>query len=212
MEPNNPQACPHCAGGFGLKYPLFENDCFWVVCDAHPLTEGHILIIPKKHVSCMGALDGNSFAGFKELYEKVLGFLNKTYGQAGVFEHGITGQTVFHAHMHFLPFNKSAGKVVPEKESAREISNLDELQREFNKENKYLFLAIGSKKFLVDTALGSPRFFRDRFAKALSAENKGNWKKSEDNAELMKAFEKDIQALKNKWKLFFNKNSQNAQN
>jgi len=205
MKQDKQQGCPHCEGGFGLKYSLFDDEYFWIVCDVHPLIEGHILIIPKDHVSCMGSLPKASFIRFKELYEKVLVFLNKTYGQTGVFEHGITGQTVFHAHTHFLPFNKSINDIVPEKELIHTISTLDEIKTEFNKNHQYLFVAINNNKLLVDTKIGYPRFFRDRFAKALDAEERGNWKKTRNNVELMKIFETDIQKLKNKWKLFLNK-------
>ena len=203
MKQDDSPGCPHCPGGVCLKYPLFEDEYFWTGCDAHPLVEGHIEIIPKEHISCMGALDDESFARYKALYEKVLNFLDKTYGEAGVFEHGVTGQTVFHAHTHFLPFSKTVGEIVPEKESLNTISKLDELQTEFGRKNKYLFFAVGSSKFLVDTKLGQPRFFRDRFAKSLDVEELGNWKKTETNPEMMKAFARDTQELKNRWDLFF---------
>lgn len=172
-----------------------------VVCDVHPLVEGHILIIPKEHISCMGALPDASFSEYKRLYEKLSNFLKKTYGQVAAFEHGITGQTVFHAHTHFLPFNKSIHSVVPEKDRIRKISTLDEIKTEFNKNHKYLYIAINNEKRFVDTEIGYPRIFRDRFAKALGAEERGDWKKARNNSELMQIFERDIQKLKSKWEL-----------
>ena len=42
---------PHCdRNGFAFSHPLEETDSFLVVCDVHPLMEGHILIIPKEHL------------------------------------------------------------------------------------------------------------------------------------------------------------------
>jgi len=199
----NKQACLHCPGGYALKNYLFVDDDFWIVCDVHPLIEGHIEVIPKKHISCMGALDDAAFDRYKELYKKVTDFLAKTYGDFGVFEHGITGQTVFHAHVHFLPFNKTVDDVVPEKELIKTISNLDELRHALKKDGKYLFFSIGDNKFLVDTKIGQPRFFRDRFADALGAGERGNWKETEKNEELMKTFDDEVKSLKNKWNKFF---------
>jgi diadenosine tetraphosphate (Ap4A) HIT family hydrolase len=191
--------CPHCdENGFALKHILMQDTLFWVVCDVHPLEEGHILIIPKNHISCMGALPEESFRRYKELYDKVLKFVNKAYGKAGVFEHGITGQTVFHAHTHFMPFGKNLSDVVPET-AVREISSLDNIKKEFEVRGKYLFTAINNDKFLVDTKLGYPRFFRERFAKVLGAEERANWKEARNNKKLMKTFEKDILALEKKW-------------
>ena len=151
----------------------------------------------------MGALDKDSFEKYKKLYAKVLDFLNNTYGKAGVFEHGITGQTVFHAHTHFMPFNKPVNEVVPEKESIKEISILDDIKNEFNKNNKYLFVEINNKKWLVDIKIGFPRFFRDRFAKALGVEERGNWKIAKERYNLGETFDKEIENLKKKWNIFF---------
>lgn len=192
--------CAHCKGGFGLKHPLFVDDLFNVVCDIHPLIEGHILIIPKQHISCMAALDKTQFQRYKQLYKKVSNFLKETYGDTAIFEHGIIGQTVFHAHTHFLPFKGKISDIVPEKECIHEIQSLDEIKTE-----KYLFIEI-SKKYLIDTKIGFPRFFRDRFAEALGAKERGNWKQTENNEELKKSFKKEIEVLKLKWKEFFGEN------
>ncbi len=199
----NKKGCPHCEGGFGLKYTLYSDEYFWIVCDAHPLIEGHILIIPKEHISCMGALSEIQFTRLKELYKKVLTFLSKNYGKVVIFEHGITGQTVFHAHMHFLPFNKSVDELVPEKNLIKKILTLDEIKTEFSKNNKYLFIAVNNYKWLIDTKIGYPRFFRDRISKLLGTEERNDWKKASNNDKLIKDFENDIQQLQNKWKVFF---------
>ncbi len=37
------EQCAHCKNGIGLKYVLNSSKNFWIVCDAHPLIEGHIL-------------------------------------------------------------------------------------------------------------------------------------------------------------------------
>jgi len=197
------EKCAHCEGGIGLEYPLYEDDNFWIVCDAHPLIEGHILIIPKEHVSCMGALNDEFFNHYKKLYQKVLLFIKNEYGDAGIFEHGIAGQTVFHAHTHFLPFNNAIRKIVPEENSITKISTLNKIQEEFNAKGKYLFVALNNDMWLINVDIAYPGFFRDRFANLLNAKERGNWKKARDNAKLMKTFSKDISELKNKWDEFF---------
>ena len=196
---------PHCKGGFGIKYPLVETDNFLVVCDVHPLIEGHILVIPKEHISCMGSLNNESFKEYGQLYEKTMFFLKNAYGSAAVFEHGIAGQTVFHAHTHFFPFKCSIQDIVPEKETLKGLENIDDIKAEFNKEGTYLYVALDGEKWLVDTKIGFPRFFRDRFANALGVSERGNWKKTEENKELMASFEVDVRKLIDKWNLFFNK-------
>jgi len=195
--------CPHCEGGFGLQYPLYANDNFWIVCDYHPIVEGHALIIPKDHISYTGALSYELFNEYENLYKKVLSFLTETYGNAVIFEHGIVGQTVSHAHVHFLPFNKSIEDIVNEKNLLKPIDDLEEIRNIFTKEQKYLFIAINDKKWLVDPKIGVPRFFRDRISKALNVPERGDWKKAEENTRLMLEFKKDIQELINKWNSYY---------
>jgi diadenosine tetraphosphate (Ap4A) HIT family hydrolase len=196
--------CDHCTGGLGLKHPLFEDDHFWVVADIHPITEGHILIITKQHEACMGALDKTRFAVFERVYEKVISFLNETYGIAAAFEHGIVGQSVFHAHTHFLPLNKPPCEIVPEMDSIRAIRKLADLRTEFNENGKYLFFASNDDKFLVDTKIGQPMFFRNRISSVLGAKERGNAQATEDNKELMKTFGTEIRNLEEKWNNCFN--------
>jgi len=155
--------CAHCPDGIGLKHPLYNDDLFWVVCDVHPLTEGHILIIPKAHISTMGSLSDEAFEKYTELYEKVKLFIKTCYGEVGIFEHGVIGQTVFHAHTHFLPFNFNTNKIIPDEKALSKISSLDEMKNEFIQKQKYLFFENKNQKWLVNTSLGYPRFFRDIF-------------------------------------------------
>ncbi|MFZ2189667.1 MAG: HIT family protein [Candidatus Magasanikiibacteriota bacterium] len=199
---NQDNNCAHCPGEIGLKHPLYTDNLFWIVCDVHPLTEGHILIIPKAHVSTMGSLSEDAFGKYIELYEKVKLFIKTYYGEVGIFEHGVTGQTVFHAHTHFLPFNFNTEQIIPDEKTLHKISNLEEMKKEFVQKQKYLFLENKNQKWLVNTDLGYPRFFRDIFGRLLGAEERSNWKTAENNQKLMLEFEKDILALIEKWNKF----------
>jgi len=196
------QDCRHCPGGLGLRHPLFFDRGFWVVCDPCPLVEGHILIITEEHVSCMGALPDDMFAQYKTIFEWVERFLREEYGSVAAFEHGVLGQTIFHAHTHLLPFDHTINDVVPEQDRIRPISELNKIREEFRESNRYLYVGEDTENWLVDPSIGSPRFFRDRFAKVLNAPSRGNWKTAQNNPELVKEFEKEIQALKRRWKTF----------
>lgn len=199
MNKNFEKDCAHCPGGFGLEYPLYDDNLFWVVCDVHPLIQGHILIIPKEHISAMGNLSEDAFKKYVELYTKVKSFVNAFYGEVGIFEHGITGQTVFHAHTHFLPFNHDTEEIISDQKALHRITNLKEMKDEFMQKQKYLFFENKNQMWLVDTRLGSPRFFRDIFAELLDAKERANWKKVRENQILMKQFKKDISALTENW-------------
>lgn len=199
-------SCAHCSGGIGLEYPLFDDSSFWVVCDAHPLVEGHILVIPKEHISCMGNLSKKDFLRYKELYAQVKKFINENYGPMAAFEHGIIGQTVFHAHTHFFPFIGEINDIIPETNSLIKIDSKDQVKKEFEMCNKYLFVENANEMWLVDTSLGFPRFFREIFSKLLGVKNRADWKATRNNAELMTQFKEDIKNLEKKWNEFIKNN------
>lgn len=196
--------CPHCnVDSFALKRRLKTTDNFYVVCDVHPLTEGHILIIPKNHLSCIGEYPGKILMEFQELYDSVLMFLKTNYGSAASFEHGIIGQTVFHSHIHLLPFTGKTEDIVPEGSNRiKPLHSLFDLNEIFEKEKGYLFFSIQDKMYVVDRILGAPRFFRDRFAKALGEVERGNWKTMKDKKNLMEKAEVEIESLISKWNSF----------
>jgi len=193
--------CPHCdRQSFALKHPLTETEHFVVVCDAHPLCEGHILIIPKRHISCAGAFTKEILSEYIPLYERVSDFLKRTYGSCASFEHGIIGQTVYHAHVHLAPFTGVVSDIIPEgNEHLIIISSWQDVVRQYTEEGKYLYVSIGDTSYLVDTALGNPRFFRDRFAAALGVPERGNWRAMQDDPGLMQSASREIARTVSAW-------------
>lgn len=198
--------CPHCdPDSFALKHPLKETKRFWIVCDVHPIVEGHVLIIPKKHLSCVGEYDDNFFSEFQNHFNDFSKFLAKTYGTVATFEHGKIGQTVFHSHVHLFPYQGKLTEIIPEgKKYLFKLENLSELKDRFQRDGQYLFFSIGKDMWTVDLQLGGPRFFRDRFSKALGVTERGNWKEMHADKELMKKAKKDIENLKKNWEVYSN--------
>ena len=190
--------CPHCSPDApALAHFLEETPHFRVVCDAHPITEGHLLIIPKKHISCIGACDGETFQEFRGLYNQWSERIRTIYGTVHSFEHGVIGQTVFHAHVHLLPYAGTPGSIVPEgRAHFTKMRDLSELRQRFAQDGHYLFFSIGKDQWFVDTSLGVPRFFRDRFALALGRPERGNCKIMHENKKLMVKAEREIQQAK----------------
>ncbi|MDO8573625.1 MAG: HIT domain-containing protein [Candidatus Daviesbacteria bacterium] len=193
--------CPHCnLNSEAYKYLLEKTDNFSIVCDPHPITAGHILIIPKHHLSCIGEYPEDIYTEFLILYQKVSDFLSKKYGSISSFEHGKFGQTVFHSHVHFIPFKGASIEIVPEREAKlTRIGDLFELKGLFEKNGGYLFFSIENNKWVVDTNLTAPRFFRDRFAVALNRPERGNWKEMHVKEDGHSKPEIEAQNTKNRW-------------
>ena len=125
--------CPHCdRTSSAYTYTLLLTEHFSVVCDLHCLEQGHILIIPKKHFSCIADYPPDVYKEFLQLYGKIEAFETEVYASSASFEHGVLGQTVFHSHVHFLPFAGSPTEIVPEgPKYLRSIPSVDSLKRIF---------------------------------------------------------------------------------
>ena len=106
-----PEYCVFCDAG-RLNTVMDETPHFRIVADHAPLVAGHTLIIPKEHYACYGAVPASLDAELAETRARVTTFLTREYGAVAWFEHGIFHQTVFHAHLHAMPFGPVTPSVV----------------------------------------------------------------------------------------------------
>ena len=97
---------------------IYENKNFYVIASLGQISDGgHTLIIPKQHVPCLGAItDYLELDDLENLVNITMNvvhteFCTKRNGSSHyieifplvVFEHGIVGQTIQHAHLHIVP-------------------------------------------------------------------------------------------------------------
>jgi histidine triad (HIT) family protein len=101
--------CPFCAIGDGdaPAYRLYEDDDVLGFLDIHPATEGHSLVIPKRHVAdIFDAPEAVSEAVMRGAV-RVAGLLRESLAFDGVNLVQATGamawQTIFHLHVHAVP-------------------------------------------------------------------------------------------------------------
>lgn len=97
--------CPFCT--MDSSRIILENDHAIAIYDGFPVSPGHLLIIPKKHIaSFFEANDQEQFAIFKLLAEaRELALKEHTPDGFNVgINDGVTaGQTVMHLHLHLIP-------------------------------------------------------------------------------------------------------------
>lgn len=83
------------------------NKCF-VVRDAFPVTNGHTLIIPKRHISDYFDTTDDEKAEIQNLlmkHRRLLLHCDETIKgfNIGINVGEVSGQTVFHVHVHLIP-------------------------------------------------------------------------------------------------------------
>jgi len=82
-----------------------ETKDFWIIATLGQISNGgYLLLVPKRHVLCVGAMGPKEISLLEKLLTKSQNALHKEYGTYGIiFESGIVGQTVKHAHLHVVP-------------------------------------------------------------------------------------------------------------
>jgi len=101
---------PECIFCYHNIRDLIEDECGSVVAigDLHPVTRGHTLIIPKRHVADYFMLSESEYRDVERLLkttrEKIMAMDASVEGfNVGVNCGLAAGQTVFHAHIHLIP-------------------------------------------------------------------------------------------------------------
>ncbi|MDO8664318.1 MAG: HIT family protein [Candidatus Liptonbacteria bacterium] len=90
---------------------IAETDEHHIIATLGQIERGYVLIAPKEHVSCMGALTPEQTSPMLKITAKTCRALSLEYQHSTsttlypvtIFEHGIVGQTIKHAHLHILP-------------------------------------------------------------------------------------------------------------
>jgi diadenosine tetraphosphate (Ap4A) HIT family hydrolase len=138
--PTPDRRCVFCAHD-ALDVVLEETDHFLVIADHAPLAEGHLLIVPRDHYACYGALPVEFDDEALDLRERVTDFLTATYRAPIFFEHGVFRQTVFHAHLHALPLGAADPGFADEVRSIGSAAALpDALRAWYAEQGHYFYL------------------------------------------------------------------------
>lgn len=97
--------CPFCAVAHSRI--ILENDHAMAIYDGFPVSPGHMLIIPKRHVaSFFETTELEKTALFKllaEARELALKEHNPDGFNIGLNDGATAGQTVMHMHIHLIP-------------------------------------------------------------------------------------------------------------
>jgi diadenosine tetraphosphate (Ap4A) HIT family hydrolase len=86
---------------------LISNQFATAVADAFPVSEGHALIIPKRHISSIFDATEEELVHIFKLVTQTRVLLNDQYQPQGLnigINDGVAaGQTVMHLHIHLIP-------------------------------------------------------------------------------------------------------------
>ncbi|MFC1545203.1 HIT family protein [Gemmatimonadota bacterium] len=97
--------CPFCE--ISPDQIVLSSSDHLAIRDSFPVSNGHMLVIPKRHVSSVTQLVDAEASAFFELMYKALEYVCdelKCDGvNIGINEGRAAGQTIMHLHMHIIP-------------------------------------------------------------------------------------------------------------
>jgi diadenosine tetraphosphate (Ap4A) HIT family hydrolase len=106
MTTDNNISCPFCILE-SAREVFIENESAFAIFDKFPVSNGHLLIIPKLHFSSYFELDSEIQSACWDLINQSKELLEKKFSPSG-YNIGINineaaGQTIEHAHIHLIP-------------------------------------------------------------------------------------------------------------
>lgn len=170
---------------------VFENKEFHVIATLGQITDGgYVLVASKEHFLCAGAFMPEQTSSMLKLVKEVCRALSLEYQHTDfstpypitLFEHGIVGQTIQHAHLHLLPvvidLTHKIRTDFPQAE-AEELKYAAHFQELYKKRREpYLFWTVPSGKPMVCWNPPAPlQYLRIIAAEMLNRPERANWRK-----------------------------------
>ena len=99
------KSCPFCT--LPDERIVDQNDLALVIRDGFPVSPGHTLVIPKRHVGSFFELNEEEIASMMALLKSAKSVLDVEFKpesyNIGINDGPQAGQTVPHVHMHLIP-------------------------------------------------------------------------------------------------------------
>lgn len=163
---------------------IWESKGFFVKVGIGILAPGHVMIVPKMHISCFAELPQKLIKEFlllkKDIYEKI----KSNFSKPIIYEHGVYAQSIKHAHLHFVPCKgeyydlKNIRKNIFISLSSGYVEDIFEIRKIFKKEGSYFYLEEDSRKWIFHTK-GLPErkyTFRKEFVRLTGLHGLADWR------------------------------------
>jgi diadenosine tetraphosphate (Ap4A) HIT family hydrolase len=132
--------------------PVAITENLRLVPDLYPVAPGHLLVVSRDHLACFGAAAPAVLEELEELSQRARGFIRDSYGlDPLIWENGVSGQTIFHAHLHLIPVHLEGliDSLAADPESV-EIDGWDAVRERYQVHGSYHYAAIGRQRWLLE--------------------------------------------------------------
>lgn len=128
--------CIFCkiANGEIPSYKVYEDDIVLAFLDANPDSDGHTLIVPKKHFTDLDDIDLDTLKNINNASKKIKKTLEDKLGCIGIslLQNNGSAQEVKHYHMHLKPYYEGIKtmELIKYPENIKEPKEIYELLKE----------------------------------------------------------------------------------
>ena len=167
--------CPFCRELQSGKLPdfvdadidsriLHETNRFVVMADISPLVPGHVMIVPKAHILCYGAVEDIARDEFSGIVNATRTVITEHYGPPVTLEHGTSSLApvadhVTHAHLHFVPAAIDIRDSLL-KYNTTTIASLSDLSYWAARDEEYVYFeSCTGERTVADRIVNIPRLF-----------------------------------------------------
>jgi len=143
---------------------LRETDRFVVLADISPLVPGHVMIVPKAHILCYGAVEAAAQDEFSCIVNATRTILREHYGPSVILEHGTSSlepvaDHVTHAHLHIVPADIDIRDSLVNFNTTT-IASLSDLSRWAARDEGYVYFeSCSGERIVADQIVDIPRLF-----------------------------------------------------
>ena len=115
------------------SYKIYEDELVYAFLDINPVTNGHCVIIPKKHILDVEGVDSDTSIEIDEASKKIIEIYKSKLNIDGAtrIQNNGYGQEIKHYHMHIIPryendniyTNRCPENLIPVEETFNKIKN-----------------------------------------------------------------------------------------
>lgn len=87
------------------SYTIYEDDIVKVFLDISPVTDGHCMVVPKKHTENINTIDYETLTHTEKISKKIYEMMKEKLGIDGLtrIQNNDYGQDIKHYHLHLVP-------------------------------------------------------------------------------------------------------------
>jgi diadenosine tetraphosphate (Ap4A) HIT family hydrolase len=131
---------------------------FAVIPSVSPLTNGHVMVVPRVHVTSIKQLPVDVLSRLPEILESTLRISGTNLSDVLIWEHGVGcgrngGCGVSHAHLHILPIQGAAeiARTLAENWQTSVPCSIADYHEQSSMNNSYLFWQSGHEGWLYES-------------------------------------------------------------